>query len=362
MGSGFAGKGHTKALRYCGVEVVGMVSRTQHVVEDVAKSMNIPYVSTNWAHALADLQPKIVAIGTPGGAHFAPIIQALKHKANIYCDKPLAETAEKARLLYEAVVDAGVKTAYAASYRYQPNVLYARELIQQGAIGQPLEVECISHFNLPRLIPFGWSHRVELGGGRLNNNFTHKMSIVEHLLDGEMNSVIGSIRNDLEKAPVVPGAHDFRTRRDYIPNEDSVDQLEWGDSNSEWAYSVLAEIESPYAAKTVSVLFKHSALQPRYGEDHIAVYGDNGATVMTGCYGQHKLLMHEQESRWQQLSVPDHIMTELPAIEDDTQRNWTALMHEFVTDIRGEHHQEYQTFTDGWRYQDIIEQIRRQVD
>jgi len=75
-----------------------------------------------------------------------------------------------------------VKTAYAASFRYMPHVLFAKRLVAEGAIGEPQEVECISHFNLEKDIPFGWSHRAEQGGGRLNNNFTHKLSIVTSVI------------------------------------------------------------------------------------------------------------------------------------------------------------------------------------
>ena len=32
FGSGFAGQGHAEAMRSCGIEVVGMVSRTEEVV------------------------------------------------------------------------------------------------------------------------------------------------------------------------------------------------------------------------------------------------------------------------------------------------------------------------------------------
>uniref|UniRef100_UPI0038F69D0A Gfo/Idh/MocA family protein n=3 Tax=Bacteria TaxID=2 RepID=UPI0038F69D0A len=75
--------------------------------------------------------------------------------------------------LYDLAVAKGVKTAFASSFRYMPEILHAKRLVAAGAIGEPLEVECISHFNLERDIPFGWSHRQEEGGGRLNNNFTH---------------------------------------------------------------------------------------------------------------------------------------------------------------------------------------------
>jgi predicted dehydrogenase len=357
LGSGFAGQGHAQALRYCGVEVVGMVSRTQQVVEEIAQEMNISYASTDWEQALDDLKPSIVAIGTPGGVHFEPIMQALERGIHVFCDKPLAETAEKAHQLHIRAKEVGVKTAYAASYRYQPNVLYAKEMIKEGKIGQPLEIECISHFNLERLIPFGWSHRIEQGGGRLNNNFTHNLSIVEHLLEARSKYVYGSVRNDMKKAPIVSGVHDFRTRREHIPDKDELAQIEWGEGNAEWSYSVLAEFNSPHAPNPVSTLFKHSGLQPRHGDDHIVIYGETGAITMTGCYGQGNLLEHGVGG-WQPVQVPERIAENLPQISDDTQRNWTVLMREFVADVRGEEYGKYQTFEDGWRYQTIIDRIR----
>ena len=48
LGSGFAGQGHAEAMRSCGIEVVGMVSRTAEVVDRVAAEMVIPYSSTDW--------------------------------------------------------------------------------------------------------------------------------------------------------------------------------------------------------------------------------------------------------------------------------------------------------------------------
>ncbi len=77
LGSGYAGQGHALALREAGVEIVGMVSRTRDVVKRVASELKIPHAGTDWEQALVDLQPDIVAIGTPGGAHYEPILAAL---------------------------------------------------------------------------------------------------------------------------------------------------------------------------------------------------------------------------------------------------------------------------------------------
>jgi len=38
-----------------------------------------------------------------------------------------------------------------------------------------LEIECVSHYDLNVLIPHSWSHLLAEGGGRLNNNLTHKL-------------------------------------------------------------------------------------------------------------------------------------------------------------------------------------------
>ncbi|MGB1249530.1 MAG: Gfo/Idh/MocA family protein [Candidatus Promineifilaceae bacterium] len=359
LGTGFAGQGHTKALRDVGVEVVGMVGRTPHVLEKVSAELDIPYHSTNWQQALTDLQPDIVSIGTPGGAHVAPILAALKHGCHVFCDKPMAATAADAKKLYEAAKAADVKTAFAASYRYMPHILHAKELVAQGVIGEPQEVECISHFNLNPLIPFGWSHRLDAGGGRLNNNFTHKLSIVLHVLDGTVETISGSVRSDMDRAPVVAGVHNFKKRRDFAPKSADDPNLEWAASDAEWSYTVLAQIDAPQAVRQpVSALFKHSGLQPRFNKDHIVFYGSDAAIYIEGHYGKGPLYLRIRNGAWQSLPLPAHIADTQPRIADDTQRNWTILAQKFVADIRGTDNTTYQTFHDGWVYQEMIEAVR----
>lgn len=359
LGSGFAGKGHAQALQDSGVEIVGMASRTRSVVERVAAELNIPYATSDWQQALTDLRPDIVAMGTPGGAHFEPGMAALEMGCHTYCDKPQAATASQARLMYRKSVEVGVKSAYAASYRYQPHALLARELIAEGAIGEPLEVECVSHFNLDPLIPFGWSHRIEEGGGRLNNNFTHKLSIVEHVLDGWVSTASGEVRNDMPKAPIISGSHDFRERHNFAPASADDPNLEWAETNAEWSYTVLAHIQPAHPVnQPVSAVFRHSGLQPRFSDDYIVFYGREGAIYAQGCYAQGPLYLSRKRGPWEQVPLPEKISAALPNIEDDTQRNWTQLAREFVADIRGEGNVHYQTFKDGWIYQEIIETVR----
>lgn len=358
-GTGFAGQGHTDAFRAVGADVVGIVGRTASVVSKVADKMAIPYSETDWQQALKDCQPDIVSIGTPGGAHYEAITQAIEFGCHVFCDKPLTDGGASAVDLYKRAQKKGIKTAFASSFRYMPCVMHAKQLVANGVIGEPVEAEFISHFNLERDIPFGWSHRKEDGGGRLNNNFTHMMSIATSVIGEKILSIIGEVRDDLGKAPIVDGVHNFKTRRNFIPKDLNDPSLKWGESNVEWSYTVMAQLESSIATKPVSVLFKHGGLNPRFNEDHIVFYGTKGAMYIKGHYGVGPLYSWDQSDKtWQELPTPQDIVDDQPKVEGDTERNWQYLAREFVKDIKGETFAPYQSFKEGSQYQLLIDLIR----
>lgn len=363
-GTGFAGQGHAEAFRYAGAEIVGIVGRTESVVKQVAQDMEIPYAGTDWQQALTDCKPDVVSIATPGGAHVEPIKQAIAFGCHVFSDKPLTADGSTSKELHELAVAKGVKTAFASSFRYMPEILHAKRLVAAGAIGEPLEVECISHFNLERDIPFGWSHRQEDGGGRLNNNFTHMMSIVTSVVGEKILSIMGEVRDDLGKAPIVEGVHNFKTRRDFIPEDINDPSLKWGESNVEWSYNVLAQLESEFAKKPVSVMFKHGGLHPRFNEDHIVFYGSKGAIYIKGHYGAGPLYLYGENNggdakEWLEQALPADIAADIPNVEGDTERNWRYLIREMVKDIEGEDVPSYQTFKEGSQYQQLIDLIRK---
>ena len=357
-GTGFAGEGHADAFRAAGAEVVGIVGRTPKVVQDVAAKLGIPYAGTDWPQALTACQPDIVSIATPGGAHYEPIVQAIDFGCHVFCDKPMTASGETAVDLFSRAEAKGVKTAYAASFRYTASVLHAKRLVAAGAIGAPTEIECMSHFNLERDIPFGWSHRKADGGGRLNNNFTHTLSIAASVVGERILRVMGEVRDDMGRAPIVEGVHNFATRRNFIPKDLTDPALKWGESDVEWSYTVQAQLESPFAEKPVSVLFKHGGLVPRFHEDHIVIYGTEGAIYLKGHYGSGQLSLWGRDKVWQGLPLPRDIADAVPQVKGETEQCWHHLARLFVQDIRGETVEPYPTFRQGSQYQQIIDLIR----
>lgn len=359
LGSGYAGEGHTLALRRAGVDVIAMAGRTESAVTATADRLKIPHRGTGWQQMIADLRPDIVAVATPGGAHLEQCLAAIEAGCHLLCDKPLAATAADARQIYTAAKAKGVKTAYAASYRYQPQALYARELVQHGEIGQVYEVECISHYNWPKMMPFGWPHRLDQGGGRLNNNFTHKLAIVQQVVGGEILAAMGETRNDLKRAPIGERVHDFREYTKRAGEMAQSDQHEWAEVDSDWSYTVLVKLGKRGAtlADATSATFRHSALPPGKNKDYIAFYGEKGVIHIEGAYAQGDLYLRTGET-WELQPVPDRIRASLPPETDHSQRNWDQLAREFVADIQGQGYAGYQTFRDGWIFQEVIDVAR----
>ena len=360
LGSGYAGEGHTLALRRAGVDVTAMAGRTESAVIATAQRLEIPNTGTNWRQMIADLRPDLVAVGTPGGAHLEQCLGAIEAGCHVLCDKPLAATAGDSRQIYAAAKAKGVKTAYAASYRYQPQALYARELVQNGTLGQIHEVECVSHYNWPKMMPFGWPHRLDQGGGRLNNNFTHKLAIVQQVVGGEILAAMGETRNDLKRAPVGERVHDFREYSKRAGDMAQSEQHEWAEVDSDWAYTVLVKLgdRSAPLADATSATFRHSALPFGKNKDYVAFYGEKGVIHIEGAYAQGDLYLRTSGETWEVQPIPVHITDALPTEPDHSQRNWDQLAREFVADIQWQGDAGYQTFRDGWIYQEVIDVVR----
>lgn len=338
-----------------------MVGRTPERVEAVTRDLKIPYGSTDWTAALRDVEPDLVAVATPGGWRREPILAAVAAGCHVFCDKPLEVSADRARELVDAVESAGVKSAFAASFRYESSNRLARELVDAGRIGHPLEVECVSHYDLDPLIPFHWSHRIAEGGGRLSNNFTHKLSIVEWILGSRIEAVMGEVRNDMKRAPVGQRVHDFRNRGDLALPEDEPGVLEWKSVDSEWSYLVVGRFPAPAGhPDPVTALFKHGGMQPRRQQDYISIHGTEGTLFIEEAYGQGDVWWKRKsrESAWERVPLPEEIRLWAPEISPNAERNWTALIREFVADIEGRDHESYLTFADGWRYQVVADRLR----
>ncbi len=360
IGAGWAGEGHANALRYCGVDVVAICARQADVVQAVADRLAVPEASTDWRKTLAQVRPEIVALATPAVLRREVVEMAAGFGAHIFCDKPLATTAEEAKAILQCVEQAGVKHAFAATHRYDPSVAWTTELLGNNTIGRLQTVDCLLRFPpSSSRQPWTWADSLALGGGMLNNGFTHAIAMLEKMIGRQVSSVTGAAHTRRRQQPVVPAVHDFRQRGAHTPTAEEAAQLEWRDCDADETVSALLHFGNHTANQPPIQVYLagdfNSHISPFNGW---YFYGTEGVLKGNGIFSLALSQYDSAESAGMPLPTPQRLLERLPQIGDDIQNKWAALARDFVADIRGEPHEPYLTFRDGWRYQEAIDAIR----
>lgn len=361
IGTGYAGEGHTAALRAAGVNVVALCGRTPEATSRTAKRLEIPEVSFDWRKTLQELRPNIVAIATPAKPHLEMTEVAAGLGCHILCDKPLATNEKEAQMMLQAVNNAGVKHAYGSTSRYAPALEHTRTLLENGLLGEVHDIESVTHFNLPRLLTYHWVHQLSEGGGALNNALTHKLGQVLYLTKGKVRRAGGVARQVIMKAPVGRVLHDFRElfSSEAVVDEAQAEKGEWREVDADNAYTVTLELELP-GGELLHALCHASFVTTSLHPDYLAVYGTKGTLHLSGPNAPDHI-QHFDNARqtWQDIPVPEEVLRLRPQLEDFVQRDWNQLVLEFVADIKGEGNASYPTFYDGWVANDIIASVRQ---
>jgi len=357
IGTGWAGEGHTKALRQAGVEVVALCGRTPEPALAMAQKLGIADVRFDWREAIAALQPDIVSIATPAGAHCEIALVAAQLGCHIVCEKPLGLDAAQASAMLQAVAQVGVKHGYAATSRYAPAAVYAQRLLAAGLIGHVQEVESIHHFNTSPLSPYSWFFQLSHGGGALYNDFPHFLGQVLFMTGGKLQAVSGTARQLLDQVPVGPPIHDLRVG--FVPlDPKQAAASTWQTNDADMGYTILGRLQLP-AGGTADVLFQASEMAAGRYPNSLAFYGSKGSLHLAGAFFSETIAHFDRaEQRWQEIQIPDEVSQLLAWTEDPVQSAWHQLMREFVADVRGEGYSGYPTFHDGWLANTIIDSVR----
>lgn len=172
------------------------------VTRDPSKAQ--PYQARVWTtlgEALADPAIDIVYVATPVFLHAPQTIQSLRAAKHVLCEKPMAMNEAEARSMVAAAEDYGRTLGTAYYRRSYPKVQRAKQLLESGAIGQPVLAELTCH---------GWFDGKEYdgsdrqrywlidpfraGGGPLFDIASHRIDVLNFLF-GQPLRVSGHLSN-----------------------------------------------------------------------------------------------------------------------------------------------------------------------
>jgi predicted dehydrogenase len=178
--------------------IVGM-DPVEHVAKSYQDRFGIP-CSTSLDDVLGHGDVDAVIVSTPHSLHAPLGIEAAKAGKHVIVEKPMATTLEDADALMEACKEAGVLCSSKESgVFYHPATIKAKELIEQGAIGEVMATQISGASNKPLSYwTGGYTGRVQTtwrksktksGGGILIMNYVYDIYRLRHITGLEVKRV-----------------------------------------------------------------------------------------------------------------------------------------------------------------------------
>ena len=140
VGLGLAARAHLAGyLTHPNAEVTAICDSDPQTAQQFADEANITEVFTSYEEMLKE-DLDIVDLCTPTYLHSVMTQQAAASGKHIHCEKPFCRSISEGQLAIDAVKKAGVKLLVGETYVFISSHIKARELIEAGEIGHPLQI------------------------------------------------------------------------------------------------------------------------------------------------------------------------------------------------------------------------------
>jgi len=198
IGTAFAGGFHLRAYKQLPhVEIVAAADMNAKRLNEFCSLNNIPNRHEDFQQLLKQKDIDMVSICVPNFLHAKAAIAAANAGKHIVCEKPLATNLKDAEKMLKSANDNKVKLMYAEDWAYAPASIRAREICNEGGIGDILYMHTIeSHSGSHSM----FAQKVSLcGGGALIHLGIHGIGCMRTFIDKKVQSVIGKTTGGLNK-------------------------------------------------------------------------------------------------------------------------------------------------------------------
>lgn len=130
----------------------------------------------------------IVIICTPNGLHAEHSIKAIETGHHVLCEKPLCIDAESGNNMIAVAEKAGKKLFVVKQNRYNPPVIFLKDLISSGKLGKIYSFQLNCFWNRPPAYYTDWKGSKDLDGGTIFTQFSHFIDLLYWIL-GDVSTV-----------------------------------------------------------------------------------------------------------------------------------------------------------------------------
>jgi predicted dehydrogenase len=174
--------------------IAAIASRDAARAAEAAAALAIPKSYGSYEDLLADPDIEAVYNPLPNHLHVPWTIKALEAGKHVLCEKPVALTADEAKLLIAARDRSGCQVAEAFMVRHHPQWLRARALVREGRIGEVRAIQTFfSYYNDD---PGNIRNQAGIGGGALYDIGCYALVTARFLFEAEPVRLIATIDRD----------------------------------------------------------------------------------------------------------------------------------------------------------------------
>ncbi|MCM1134101.1 MAG: Gfo/Idh/MocA family oxidoreductase [Clostridium sp.] len=184
IGAGRAGMIHARnfASRVPGAKMTAVADTVMEMAKTAAEELKIDYYTTDYREALKRDDVDAVIVVTPTKYHIDVVLEAAKAGKHIFCEKPMAMNKEECEKMIEAAKENHVKLQIGFMRRFDENFRRAKQLIDEGEIGNVVTVKSLTH---GPSTPREWMYDIEKSNGPLAEVNSHDIDTARWLTGGE---------------------------------------------------------------------------------------------------------------------------------------------------------------------------------
>ncbi len=193
IGFGFIGKVH--AYGYGSIplfydppavrtRLVGVAECDEARAAAAAEQGGFEFGTADWRELLDRDDIDIINICSPNSLHAEQVLAVLATGKHLYCEKPLVvDPADGARIAAALEGYRGI-TQMTLEYRFFPATLHAKQLLQEGFVGNVLSFRAayMHSGSVDASKPMGWKQLTSEGGGVLQDLGSHVVDLMDHLI------------------------------------------------------------------------------------------------------------------------------------------------------------------------------------
>jgi len=168
--SNWASQSHFPALMASpDVEMTAVCTTRPESAEEAREAFGAKLAFHDFREMAASSEIDAVAVVVRVPSHYEPTKAALEAGKHVYTEWPLGRTTAEAEELAALARSKGVQTAVGLQSRVSPTLLYVKELIEAGYVGEVLscQVACMRDGSLERPSSRTWQRDASLGANTL---------------------------------------------------------------------------------------------------------------------------------------------------------------------------------------------------